>query len=216
MWYWAVAMDSLCGKEGGDRERRETHAEREREPFFFFRHSKLAWPSAHKHRDNALRLSSLHTHMHPPTHTRTQTHAIQQKTAENNSAYSIHTNRKTQKPFFPSILTGEKACRCCFYKQLDTHTKITMPKEEKTMTDGVSWTIWLSSILCHTHLWQIECIPVSWRSESKSQYGHLGQEVASHSRCACLQIQLEWVYILICSAHKDGHHFMNFQKILHL
>lgn len=28
-------MDSLCGKEGGDRERRETHAEREREPFFF-------------------------------------------------------------------------------------------------------------------------------------------------------------------------------------
>lgn len=34
-------MDSLCDKEGGDRERRETHAEREK-LFFFFRHSKLA------------------------------------------------------------------------------------------------------------------------------------------------------------------------------
>lgn len=197
MWYWAVAMDSLCGKEGGDRERRETHAEREREPFFFLQTLEVSLTfSTQAQRQRSPPVKPTYTYA--PTHTHT------------------HTNRKTQKPFFPSFLTGEKACRCCFYKQLDTHTKITMPKEEKTMTDGVSWTIWLSSILCHTHLWQIECIPVSWRSESKSQYGHLGQEVASHSRCACLQIQLEWVYISICSAHKDGHHFMNFQKILHL
>lgn len=34
MWYWAVATDSLWDKEGGDRDRRETHAERERSFFF--------------------------------------------------------------------------------------------------------------------------------------------------------------------------------------
>lgn len=130
-------MDSLCGKEGGDRERRETHAEREREPFFFLQTLEVSLTfSTQAQRQRSPPVKPTYTYA--PTHTRTQTHAIQQKTAENNSAYSIHTNRKTQKPFFPSFLTGEKACRCCFYKQLDTHTKITMPKEEKTMTDGVS------------------------------------------------------------------------------
>lgn len=132
-------MDSLCGKEGGDRERRETHAEREREPFFFLQTLEVSLTfSTQAQRQRSPPVKPTYTYAPTHTHTRTQTHAIQQKTAENNSAYSIHTNRKTQKPFFPSFLTGEKACRCCFYKQLDTHTKITMPKEEKTMTDGVS------------------------------------------------------------------------------
>lgn len=216
MWYWAVAMDSLCGKEGGDRERRETHAEREREAFFFLQTLEVSLTfSTQAQRQRTPPVKPTYTYAPTHTHTHTNTCHSAENSRKQFRLLDTHKQENTE-TFFSLFFNRRKGMQVLIYKQLDTNTKITMPKEEKTMTDGVSWTIWLSSILCHTHLWQIECIPVSWRSESKSQYGHLGQEVASHSRCACLQIQLEWVYISICSAHKDGHHFMNFQKILHL
>lgn len=165
----------MTRKWGGQR---ETHAGRERSFFPPSPSDTQSQPDLlHTSSETMLSACQAYAHICTHPHKHTQTHAIQLKTAENNSAYSIHTNRQTHRNLFFNRRTGMQV--------LDLQISRCKHKDKQEKRDKRSFLNCLSHLcsLSHKHLQQ--SVFICHRGQkAKSQRGHRGEEVLLHSRCS--------------------------------
>lgn len=112
MWYWAVAMDSLCGKEG-ERDR-ETHAEREREPFFFLQTLEVSLTfSTQAQRQRSPPVKPTYTYAPTHTHTHTNTCHSAENSRKQFRLLDTHKQENTE-TFFSLFFNRRKGMQVLF------------------------------------------------------------------------------------------------------
>lgn len=107
-------MDSLCGKEGGDRERRETHAEREREPFFFLQTLEVSLTfSTQAQRQRSPPVKPTYTYAPTHTHTHTNTCHSAENSRKQFRLLDTHKQENTE-TFFSLFFNRRKGMQVLF------------------------------------------------------------------------------------------------------